>query len=45
MPVPISTIAIQAIMRRSNPCSNSVNVIGPGAMKKTKIQIGQWFSR
>ena len=44
-PVPISTAAIQAAMRALKPCSNSVNVIGPGAMKNTKIQIGQWFRR
>ena len=27
--------------RRSKPVSNRSNVIGPGAMKNTKIQIGQ----
>ena len=30
---------------RSNPRSNSAKVSGPGAMKKTKIQIGQCASR
>ena len=41
----MSTADSQANMRALNPCSNRVKVIGPGAMKKTKIQIGQWFSR
>jgi len=32
-------------MRESIPLSNISAVSGPGAMKKTKIQMGQWFSR
>src|SRR5436190_21881249 len=45
MPVPSRTVDSQRSICRLKPCSKSVNVIGPGAMKKTKIQIGQWFSR
>ena len=44
-PVPISTIASHASMRGVGPCANRPKVIGPGAMKKTKIQIGQCASR
>jgi hypothetical protein len=32
-------------MRASNPRSNRSKVSGPGAMKKTNIQIGQWLNR
>src|ERR1700677_4777208 len=45
MPVPSITRPSQINLRRSNPCSNSSNVDGPGARKKTKIQMGQWARR
>jgi hypothetical protein len=32
-------------MRESKPRSNKSNVSGPGAMKNTKIQMGQWANR
>ncbi len=32
-------------MRASKPRSNKSKVSGPGAMKNTKIQIGQWLTR
>ena len=40
-PVPASTMPSQVTIRASNPRSNRSKVSGPGAMKKTKIQIGQ----
>ena len=45
MPVPISTTESHAAMRQSKPCSNKSKVKGPGAMKKTQIQMGQWARR
>jgi hypothetical protein len=41
MQVPISTATSQAPRRGSNPLANRLKIHGPGAMKKTKIQIGQ----
>jgi len=41
MPVATTTIDSHVSNRASNPRSNKSNVSGPGAMKKTKIQIGQ----
>jgi hypothetical protein len=41
MPVPTSTSVNQAAIRRSKPLAKKSNVSGPGAMKNTKIQIGQ----
>jgi hypothetical protein len=38
-------MASQMAMRLSNPRSNRSKVSGPGAMKNTKIQIGQWRNR
>jgi len=35
-------MANQTAMRLSNPLSNRSKTSGPGVMKKTKIQIGQW---
>jgi len=32
-------------IRVSNPRSKRSKVSGPGAMKKTNIQIGQWLNR
>ena len=45
MPVPTITAASQSAMRQSKPRSKRSNVNGPGAMKKTKIQMGQCASR
>jgi hypothetical protein len=45
MPVPTSTVPSHSSMPGLKPFSKSRNVIGPGAMKKTKIQIGQWLKR
>ena len=42
---PTSTAPSQSAIRASKPRSNRSNVSGPGAMKKTKIQIGQWLKR
>src|SRR5580658_11228710 len=38
-------MASHTSLRRSKPRWNRSKVDGPGAMKKTKIQIGQWASR
>ncbi len=45
MPVPSITTPSHTAMRWSNPLSNRSKVSGPGMMKKTKIQIGQWLNR
>jgi len=45
MPVPTITIASHNSVRRSGPWANKSNVTGPGAMKKTQIQIGQCARR
>ena len=45
MPVPISTTLSHVSNRASKPLSNRSNVSGPGAMKNTNIQIGQWLNR
>jgi len=45
MPVPMSTAASHRAIRESKPRSNRSSVNGPGAMKNTKIQIGQWLNR
>ena len=42
---PISTKPSHAAMRMSNPLSNKSTVSGPGVMKKTQTQMGQWFTR
>jgi hypothetical protein len=39
--VPISTTLSHVSILTSKPCSNRSKVSGPGAMKNTKIQIGQ----
>src|SRR5580658_6024899 len=38
-------MASHTSLRRSKPRWNRSKVDGPGAMKKTKIQIGQWANR
>jgi len=45
MPVPMSTTPSHTAIRESKPRSKRSRVSGPGAMKKTKIQIGQWLNR
>ena len=45
MAVPTSTTPSQSTIQRLKPLSKRLNVIGPGAMKKTKIQIGQCARR
>ncbi len=45
MPVPTRTTASQSIIGGVGPFANRSNVIGPGAMKNTQIQIGQCASR
>ena len=45
MPVATSTTASQSAIRVSNPCAKRSKVSGPGAMKNTKIQIGQCANR
>jgi hypothetical protein len=39
------TVPSQIAMRLSKPLSKRSNVNGPGAMKNTKIQMGQWLTR
>src|ERR1035438_9608742 len=41
MPVPTRTASNQAVLTRPNPWANRLNVSGPGARKKTQIQMGQ----
>ncbi len=41
MPVPAITTTSHAMLRALGPCSKRSNVSGPGARKKTQIQIGQ----
>ena len=45
MPVPTTTAPSHNAIRPSNPRSNRSSVSGPGTMKKTKTQIGQWLNR
>ena len=45
MPVPTSTTPSHGGMRQSNPCAKRSKVSGPGVMKNTQIQIGQWLNR
>ena len=45
MPVPASTTPSHVAIRQSNPCAKRSKVSGPGVMKNTQIQIGQWLNR
>jgi hypothetical protein len=44
MPVPTRTAESQNAILQSKPRSKRSNVSGPGAIKNTKIQIGQWLN-